>query len=112
MTTPDSEAQFKTLKYHPGFPVRFPDQDAATVFCRSFFPWYNNEHRHAGIAMLTPDAVHHGRASDLLQRRRRTLREAWNRHPERFVGGQPRHPQLPQAVWINKPENQTSEMAH
>ena len=84
---PYSEAQFKTLKYHPGFPGRFPDQDAATVFCRSFFPWYNTEHRHAGIAMLTPDAVHHGRASDLLQRRRRTLREAWNRHPERFVGG-------------------------
>ena len=109
---PYSEAQFKTLKYHPGFPGRFPDQDAATVFCRSFFPWYNTEHRHAGIAMLTPDAVHHGRASDLLQRRRRTLREAWNRHPERFVGGQPRHAQLPETVWINKPENPSSEMAH
>ena len=110
---PYSEAPFKTLKYHPGFPGRFPGQDAAIAFCRSFFPWYNTEHCHAGIAMLTPDAVHHGRASDLLQTRRRTLREAaWNRHPERFVGGQPKHAQLPQAVWINKPDNPTSEMAH
>ena len=51
---PFSEAQFKTLKYHPGFPGRFADLTAAIAFCRSFFPWYNTEHRHAGIAMLTP----------------------------------------------------------
>ena len=55
---PFSEAQFKTLKYHPGFPGRFEDITAAIAFCRSFFPWYNTEHRHAGIAMLTPDDVH------------------------------------------------------
>ena len=59
-----SEAQFKTLKYHPGFPGRFEDITAAIAFCRSFFPWYNTEHRHAGIAMLTPDDVHHHRAPD------------------------------------------------
>ena len=51
----------KTLKYHPGFPGRFEDITAAIAFCRSFFPWYNTEHRHAGIAMLTPDDVHHHR---------------------------------------------------
>ena len=61
---PFSEAQFKTLKYHPGFPGRFEDITAAIAFCRSFFPWYNTEHRHAGIAMLTPDDVHHHRAPD------------------------------------------------
>ena len=49
---PFSEAQFKTLKYHPGFPGRFDDIGATIAFCRSFFPWYNTEHRHAGIAML------------------------------------------------------------
>ena len=63
---PYSEAQFKTLKYHPGFPPRFPDQDAATAFCRAFFPWYNTEHRHHGIAMLTPETVHNGRAQAVL----------------------------------------------
>ena len=35
---PFSEAQFKTLKYHPGFPGRFEDITAAIAFCRSFFP--------------------------------------------------------------------------
>ena len=44
---PFSEAQFKTLKYHPGFPDRFHDITAAIAFCRTFFPWYNTEHRHA-----------------------------------------------------------------
>ena len=50
---PFSEAQFKTLKYHPGFPGRFHNISAAIAFCRTFFPWYNTEHRHGGIAMLT-----------------------------------------------------------
>ena len=68
---PFSEAQFKTLKYHPGFPGRFDDIHAAIAFCRSFFPWYNTEHRHGGIAMLTPDDVHHGRAHTVLQQRER-----------------------------------------
>ena len=52
--SPFSEAQFKTLKYHPGFPGRFEDIATTIAFCRSFFPWYNTEHRHAGIVMLTP----------------------------------------------------------
>ena len=74
---PFSEAQFKTLKYRPGFPGRFEDITAAIAFCRSFFPWYNTEHRHAGIAMLTPDDVHHHRAPDVLAKRGRTLQAAW-----------------------------------
>ena len=54
---PYSEAQFKTVKYHPGFPGRFGSIEEAKVFCREFFRWYNTEHRHSGIAMLTPDQV-------------------------------------------------------
>ena len=91
---PFSEAQFKTLKYHPGFPGRFDDIHAAIAFCRSFFPWYNTEHRHGGIAMLTPDDVHHGRAHTVLQQREQTLRAAWSHHPERFVRGIPSRWQL------------------
>ena len=86
---PFSEAQFKTLKYHPGFPARFADQDDATGFCRTFFPWYNTEHRHGGIALLTPDDVHHGRAEAVLAQRQRTLEMACAAHPERFVRGTP-----------------------
>ena len=100
---PFSEAQFKTLKYHPGFPGRFHDITAAIAFCRSFFPWYNTGHRHGGIAMLTPEDVHHGRAQNLLEQRERTLQTAWTKHPERFVQGVPKPGALPQAVWINPP---------
>ena len=100
---PFSEAQFKTLKYHPGFPGRFHDITAAIAFCRTFFPWYNTEHRHGGIAMLTPDDVHHNRTQSVLEQRGRTLQAAWTRHPERFVRGIPQPDPLPQAVWINPP---------
>jgi len=100
---PFSEAQFKTLKYHPGFTGRFADIGTAIAHCRSFFPWYNTEHRHGGIAMLTPDDVHHGRAQAVLAERQRTLEAAWADHPERFVRGVPKPSPLPEAVWINPP---------
>jgi putative transposase len=105
---PFSEAQFKTLKYHPGFPRRFKDIHHATGHCRSFFPWYNTEHRHGGISMLTPHAVHHGLAHEVLAERKRTLETAWAAHPERFVQGTPKPIPLPKAVWINPPETSTT----
>ena len=102
---PFSEAQFKTL-IHPG--GRFHDITAAIAFCRTFFPWYNTEHRHGGIAMLTPDDVHHNRTQSVLEQRGRTLQAAWTRHPERFVRGIPQPDPLPQAVWINPPVTPTT----
>ncbi len=112
---PFSEAQFKTLKYHPGFPRRFPDRAQATAFCRSFFPWYNQEHRHGGIAMLTPEDVHCGRAPRVLDQRRHTLKAAHRARPERFPNGAPRVAPLPHAVYINRPtglQPTTQEAAH
>ncbi len=88
--------------------VRLEDITAAIAFCRSFFPWYNTEHRHAGIAMLTPDDVHHHRAPDVLAKRGRTLQAAWALHPERFVHGTPKPAPLPKAVWINPPATSTT----
>jgi len=100
---PFSEAQFKTLKYHPSFPGRFDDQNQAKNFCRSFFRWYNTEHRHGGISMLTPEQVHFGLAHQVIARRKAVLREAWAARPERFVSGEPKTQPLPEAVWINPP---------
>ena len=100
---PFSEAQFKTLKYHPSFPGRFGDQTQAKTSCRSFFRWYNAEHRHGGISMLTPEQVHFGQADQVIARRKAVLREAWAIHPERFVSGEPKPKPLPEAVWINPP---------
>ena len=105
---PFSEAQFKTLKYHPSFPGRFSDQGQAKNFCRSFFRWYNAEHRHGGISMLTPEQVHFGRADEIIARREAVLREAWLAHPDRFVAGEPKPKPLPEAVWINPPTLLTS----
>lgn len=101
---PFSEAQFKTLKYCPQYPERFGSLEDARQFCREFFDWYNNEHRHSGIGMLTPAAVHSGLAEALLERRREVLEVAYTNHPERFVRGVPKPAELPDAVWINKPE--------
>jgi len=100
---PYSEAQFKTLKYRPGFPSRFGSIQDARAFCQGFFPWYNTQHRHSGIGLYAPADVHFGRVPMLEQARAATLAEAYAAHPERFVRGRPRPPALPTAVWINPP---------
>jgi len=100
---PYSEAHFKTLKYRPGFPARFGSIEDARAFCRRFFGWYNEEHRHSGIGLMTPATVHAGRAPDVQTARAAVLAEAYANHPERFVRRAPTPPELPGAVWINPP---------
>jgi putative transposase len=107
---PYSEAQFRTLKYRPGFPGRFDSIEQARAFCRQFFDWYNHQHRHSGIGLMTPAAVHYGRAVGLHAERARILAAAHAATPERFVRGVPQPPRLPLAAWINKPD--TKEVAH
>jgi hypothetical protein len=67
------------------------------------FGWYNHEHRHAGLGLLTPHDVHHGLALAKIERREIVLAQAYAAHPERFVRGLPRPPALPREVWINRP---------
>jgi len=100
---PFSESQFKTLKYCPAFPDRFGSLQDARSFSDSFFTWYNQEHRHSGIAMLTPEMVHYGRAEAVIAARRLVLEAAYRKHPERFVRQPPEPLRLPAAVWINPP---------
>jgi putative transposase len=101
---PYSEAQFKTLKYRPGFPDRFASIAEARAFCQDFFRWYNADHRHAGIGLLPPEVVHDGQAQDAYDARAQVLATAYAAHPERFVRQVPRPPQLPTAAWINPPK--------
>lgn len=77
---PYSEAQFKTLKYQ--------------------------EHRHSGIGLMPPEAVHSGRAEALHDARSRVLAAAYEARPERFLRGLPRPPALPTAAWINPPKKE------
>ena len=100
---PFSEAQFKTVKYHPTTPERFGSVANARAWARELLQWYNHAHHHTGIALLTPATVHHGQAPTVLAARQEVLRAAYQAHPERFVRGVPRPAELPVAVWINPP---------
>jgi putative transposase len=106
---PYSESMFKTAKYHPRFPGRFESPAEAVSYCRSFFPWYNEEHRHGGIAHLTPAMVHFGQADQVVRARQAVLDAAYDQHPERFVHQAPTARSLPAEVWINRPMPPASE---
>jgi putative transposase len=100
---PYSEAHFKTMKYQPGFPARFGSLADARAHCVEFFTWYNQQHRHSGIGMMTPEAVHTGQAAALYRQRQATLAEAFTRTPSRFKHRIPQPQKLPTAAWINPP---------
>ncbi len=100
---PYSESQFKTLKYRPEFPDRFGSIQDARAFCQPFFNWYNKEHRHSGIALMTPEQVHYGQGKKVFELRSQVLSEAFRRTPIRFKGKMPKPHDLPQAAWINRP---------
>jgi len=101
---PFSEAQFKTLKYHPKFPKSFGSIQDARFFCSEFFEWYNNEHHHSGISLLTPNDLHYGYAQEVIDKRKNVIDRAFKKHPERFVKGKPKIMGIPEAVWINPPK--------
>lgn len=100
---PFSESHFKTFKYRPDFPERFGSAQDARHHCVDFFPWYNCEHHHVGLGLLTPHDVHHGLAAARHAERTLVLAAAHAQHPERFPRGTPKPPPLPTEVWINKP---------
>jgi len=107
---PFSESQFKTMKYRPEFPERFGCIQDSRAFCQNFFLWYNGEHRHSGIGMMTPAMVHYGLAPSIREKRQQVLDEAYRAHPERFVLRPPAAPILPKEVWINKPKSSDSKL--
>jgi putative transposase len=101
---PYSESQFKTLKYCPEFPGNFGSIQDARQFCHDFFTWYNCEHIHSGIGLLTPEHVHYGMDKEIIRQRTAVLEEAFTKHPKRFKGKVPKPLPTPQAVWINPPK--------
>jgi putative transposase len=106
---PFSEAHFKTLKYRPAFPERFGSIQDARAYCHVFFSWYNTEHRHTGLGLLTPHDVHSGLAEHRVAARATVLAAAYSTHPDRFPGGLPQPPACPTEVWINPPRAGASE---
>jgi putative transposase len=102
---PYSESAFKTLKYRPGFPENFGSIEDARNYCRDFFFWYNNNHKHSGIAMLTPETVHYNLVDNIISKRQSVLDNVYKKFPQRFVNGAPKTKRPDNEVWINKPEN-------
>lgn len=102
---PYSESQFKTLKYCSGFPERFGSIQDVREFCRNFFTWYNTVHKHSGIGLMAPEQVHHGQAQNILNHRTKVLESAFREHSKRFKNKMPKPFPLPNAAWINKPDN-------
>lgn len=102
---PYSEAQFKTLKYCPQFPGRFGSIEDARSFCRDFFTWYNQEHRHSGIGLVTPQQLHSGVAAQVVAHRQQVLKAAFAANPARFKGKMPAPPTVPTAAWMNRPKS-------
>jgi putative transposase len=102
---PYSESQFRTMKYRPEFPDRFGCIQDSRAFSQGFFRWYNEEHRHSGLALLTPAMVHYEQTALILEQRQSVLDGAYRVHPERFVRQAPKPPSVPTEVWINRPAN-------
>ncbi len=100
---PFSESHFKTMKYHSSFPKTLPTLTEAKTHFDEWFLWYNSEHRHSGIEMLTPSVVHHGQAEGVLKARAEVLMQAYSKNPIRFPKGPPEVKALAKEVWINKP---------
>lgn len=107
---PYSEAQFKTLKYCPKFPEKFGSIQDARLFCKNFFGWYNKEHRHTGIALMTPEQVHYGLSDEVYHQRAAVLKAAFQTKQNRFKNKMPIPHTVPKAVWINPPSTQELEL--
>ena len=101
---PFSESQFKNLKYQPQFPKRFGCIEDARGFSRNYFGWYNEDHHHVGIGLMTPNQVHYGQVDAVYAARQGTLDRACRDHPERFINKAPTPPAKPTATWINPPK--------
>ncbi len=71
---PYSKAHFKTIKYRPDYPERFGSAPDARQWAEGFFTWYNHEHHHSALGLLTPAVVHYGQAAAVLGQRQRCCR--------------------------------------
>lgn len=106
---PFSESQFKTMKYGPWYPERFYSLQEAISFGQKFFQWYNHEHHHSGIDLLTPFQVHYGEAYEIASTRNKLMEKVYRENPQRFVQRKLKQYSVPEKVWINPPDMSQNE---
>lgn len=105
---PFSESEFRTMKYRPNYPGTFQTLEHARAFMGWYVPWYNQNHKHSGIALFCPNDVHHGTWRQLWTQRTQTQRAYYQQHPERFHKP-PTTPAPADLVGINLPAQHTAE---
>jgi hypothetical protein len=57
------------VKNFPAYPERFASLSDAEQYFTKFFSWYNNEHYHTGIGMVTPVQRHTGQDIEIFKER-------------------------------------------
>jgi transposase InsO family protein len=103
---PFIESLFRTLKYRPAYPYRpFETVEQARAWVADFVTWYNTEHRHSGIRLVTPNERHDGREDDVLAQRVRVYERARRKHPNRWSRGMRNWTPAP-AVFLNPKRDQ------
>ena len=105
---PYSEALFKTLKYHPGFPDKpFDSLQEAREWVAGFQHWYNEVHRHSALKFVTPGQRHRGEDIMILEQRITLYEAAKVQRPERWSGTS-RNWEHEDVVFLN-PNNSTEK---
>lgn len=99
---PYSEALFRTVKYHPTFPMldKFETILDARQWSEKFTRWYNNEHLHSALKFITPQQRHSGADKAIRVNRDLVYQMAKAQYPERW-SGRTRDWSLPDTVTLN-----------
>jgi transposase InsO family protein len=96
-----AESLFRHLKYAPSYPRHgFTSIVEARAWVMRFVAWYNGQHLHSGIGLVTPDDRHHGRDIALLDKRRGLYVAAKAKNPRRWTSS-PRSWPRPTIVTLN-----------
>ncbi len=103
---PFFESEFRTMKYRPNYPATFTDIEKARTYMQGYVTWYNQNHKHSGIALFSPNEVHDDTWHGLWQQRDKTHQAYYEAHPERFHH-RPTTPAPPGLVGINIPKENT-----
>jgi putative transposase len=99
---PYSESLFKTLKYHPSFPLttKFERIFDARTWTIKFVEWYNTAHLHSGLKFITPAQRHMREDLAIMKKRQSVYQRAKESHPERW-STTTRNWELPTTVTLN-----------
>jgi putative transposase len=84
---PFIESLFKTIKYRPLDRLRpFATIEEARTFAERLFAWYNEQHCHSKISMVTPAQRHSGEDIEILKKRHELYEQARVKTPNRWSG--------------------------